>query len=1309
MGGLFRRCFCACGRFTLLSGVLTIAAFAQKTPDWYDKVQFFAGFEIGYYLNGGLQNGPQYANAAPFTGVTWGYEPPEPTQEFIQSREISTWHATGRLYRPGTWIDSPQQVPLGTDPFPNASAALCTNVSGGPLSTSGLFTNSFREYSISNATYQQYLMAELKQAIDDGADGFQFDGVGYLPGSVLQPSGAAGCFDSASIAAFRDYLRGKYSASDLTTLFQITDPSTFDYGKWIAQQGTQKTWNQQPLSGLAREFFLFQMIAERTFLQQAAAFAHQYALGTYGRVVTVSGNTAFQRYGEAYSGGPDFFVNETHFFSPGSVSQLATADIRSYRGATGAPVVAELERVVDLTPQQNFPANLLRVAIADVYSSGGIASIGHGSVSLAAPAPQPLEPLGVSPGATGPPPAISSGALQQYAQFVVGHPALFENLQSVAKVALLDSTASRNGWLYPVAAVPGQPPPSSYSYGEGHYYGAARLLIDSNIQYDSVLAPDSNLSTVPSFTLAQLQKYSVLLLPDAYALDDEQANTILAYVQGGGTVIAIEPVGINDLAGQVASRPQLLQLQSVEGATPYGAGFFVHTNHGIDLSYFLAEQNQDNATKAALLQTFQALIAPYLAPPVTTGPVSVVFRTGGATASLWRGASGNLVVDLVNYDYDVTSDTVAGKDNVPVAVALGSQAVDEVILWSPDATGPQVLPFSQSGGVITFTVPHLDVWSVLSIQQNAAAPVIQSTSPPQSIGASGGSTLNFSVTAQDPDSNPIAYSWTVNGQGIANSFGPQLSWQVPQTATGGTYTVVVTVTDGSRITQNSWTVTVAPFHSPRVLFDESHNEILTLDPARAADPSRLLTNLATAMQAGSYNITRYTTGPLSSAVLANTDVLILPAPLAMFTNDEMQAIWTFVKGGGGLIFLAQNGIDPTFNNPLLAPFGLQVDGRLILWPDPGINPYGSTMVDVTTWTSHPALSNLTEFQALPVPDLVTFYGTSFSVTAPATALGSTPASAWRGIEGGNVVPSPGSGLGPFVIVAASQLGSGRVFAIGSGGSLGNNQNPDIFGQDNRAVFLSGLSWVASRPVAAVAPGPAPSFVGAVNAASFAPFISPGSWVSIVGHNLANTGPAGQSWSASDFHGNQLPLQLAGTSALINGRSAAISFASPTQLNVQAPDDTASGPVPVEITTAGGILRGSAALAALAPAAFQIAGTGITYAAAVAVDGTLIAHPGDFPAARAAQPGETIEVFGTGFGPTSPPQPAGQFIQTALLTNTVTATVCGTPAAVSWAGLVEPGLDQINLAIPSTGVSGDCSIQFSIAGSQTQAGVSIPVR
>jgi uncharacterized protein (TIGR03437 family) len=94
-------------------------------------------------------------------------------------------------------------------------------------------------------------------------------------------------------------------------------------------------------------------------------------------------------------------------------------------------------------------------------------------------------------------------------------------------------------------------------------------------------------------------------------------------------------------------------------------------------------------------------------------------------------------------------------------------------------------------------------------------------------------------------------------------------------------------------------------------------------------------------------------------------------------------------------------------------------------------------------------------------------------------------------------------------------------------------------------------------------------------------------------------------------------------------------------------------------------------------------------------------------ARAARPGEIVQIFGTGFGETSPRQPAGQLVDAAPLENTVTAQICGQPAAVSYAGLVSPGLNQINLAIPAL-PAGDCSIQLSVGGSWTQAGVAIPI-
>ncbi|MBZ5608564.1 MAG: IPT/TIG domain-containing protein [Acidobacteriia bacterium] len=68
------------------------------------------------------------------------------------------------------------------------------------------------------------------------------------------------------------------------------------------------------------------------------------------------------------------------------------------------------------------------------------------------------------------------------------------------------------------------------------------------------------------------------------------------------------------------------------------------------------------------------------------------------------------------------------------------------------------------------------------------------------------------------------------------------------------------------------------------------------------------------------------------------------------------------------------------------------------------------------------------------------------------------------------------------------------------------------------------------------------------------------WVSIYGNNLA---PGSATWTGN------FPVSLGSTSVTIDGKPDYLWFVSPTQITVQAPDDTATGTVPVVVTTAMG--------------------------------------------------------------------------------------------------------------------------------------------
>jgi len=60
------------------------------------------------------------------------------------------------------------------------------------------------------------------------------------------------------------------------------------------------------------------------------------------------------------------------------------------------------------------------------------------------------------------------------------------------------------------------------------------------------------------------------------------------------------------------------------------------------------------------------------------------------------------------------------------------------------------------------------------------------------------------------------------------------------------------------------------------------------------------------------------------------------------------------------------------------------------------------------------------------------------------------------------------------------------------------------------------------------------------------------------------------------------------------------------------------------------------------------------------------------------------------------------------TEKVSVTIGGMPADVSWAGLVAPGLYQINVAIPAALADGDHTVVASTAGSSTQSGALVKV-
>jgi uncharacterized protein (TIGR03437 family) len=290
----------------------------------------------------------------------------------------------------------------------------------------------------------------------------------------------------------------------------------------------------------------------------------------------------------------------------------------------------------------------------------------------------------------------------------------------------------------------------------------------------------------------------------------------------------------------------------------------------------------------------------------------------------------------------------------------------------------------------------------------------------------------------------------------------------------------------------------------------------------------------------------------------------------------------------------------------------------------------------------------------------------------------------------------------------SQQGS-KLVGTGAVGIALQGSSVALSGDGSTAIV--GGAWDNNNAGAAwvfVIPGPSIAPAGVVNGASYLPGIAPGTWITIQGANLSLTT---RTWTNADFSGSNLPTQLDGVSVTVDGKAAYVYFISPTQLNVLSPDDATQGAVPVQVTIAQGMSNVVDAIeTALSPALFTFSQQGGKYAAAVRADGTYIAPPNLISGVVTvpASPGDIILLFGTGFGPTTPPTPIGQLINAAPLANQVTVQIGGVAANTQFAGIITPGLYQFNVVVPNV-PNGDNSVSIQIDGTSTQPSVFLSIQ
>lgn len=260
-------------------------------------------------------------------------------------------------------------------------------------------------------------------------------------------------------------------------------------------------------------------------------------------------------------------------------------------------------------------------------------------------------------------------------------------------------------------------------------------------------------------------------------------------------------------------------------------------------------------------------------------------------------------------------------------------------------------------------------------------------------------------------------------------------------------------------------------------------------------------------------------------------------------------------------------------------------------------------------------------------------------------------------------------------------------------------------------------YTADYVLTPAASGAPPSITKVISASAYSADagLASGTWLEIYGSNFM-TGD-GRTWTGADFTGSKAPTSLEGIGVTINSVPAFVWYVSPTQLNVQAPDDPTVGPgIPIQVTTLAGksnvftMEKKAVAPALLAPSAFNVDGK--QYVAAQFGDQTYVGKTGLVPGAsfRPAKPGDIINIYGIGFGSVSPATPAGTIasglpaIQPAPVFRIGNVT-----ATLQYAGLTPGlvGLYQFNVVAPAVPI-GDYPLTVDVGGVSANSGLFITV-
>jgi uncharacterized protein (TIGR03437 family) len=227
------------------------------------------------------------------------------------------------------------------------------------------------------------------------------------------------------------------------------------------------------------------------------------------------------------------------------------------------------------------------------------------------------------------------------------------------------------------------------------------------------------------------------------------------------------------------------------------------------------------------------------------------------------------------------------------------------------------------------------------------------------------------------------------------------------------------------------------------------------------------------------------------------------------------------------------------------------------------------------------------------------------------------------------------------------------------------------------------------------------------------------YFTIFGSGFQGGAPTQQ--SAAALVDDTFPTELSSVCVNIGSARAFLTYVSDTQINAIAPTVPASGSVPVSVSANCGVPKEQTSASINVPVAGAAPeflywvqnSNGQDPVTAVGSDGGLIGPAGlnGSPAFRPAHPGETITVYGIGFGATAMgPVPGAPPTAADSISSSYSVQIGGMNASASYAGVTpgSAGLYQLNVTVPAGLAAGTYPIVLMVSGASTPTGAFLAV-